>query len=395
MEISNFLNKKGISATTYHGGLSNKVKDAHQQEWINNQKQVMVATNAFGMGIDKPDVKTVIHLNLPESMESYFQEAGRAGRNGNKAFAIILKNKSDELLVKNQFLNVLPSVNDVKHIYRKLSNYFQISYGEGQNTIYDFNFNAFCKTYQLNSLLAYNTLLLLDRTSIISLSKQFNKKTSLQFVISNKALFAYLEKHPEVSVIVKTILRTYGGIFENEIKINPLLISDKASVSEDSLFATLKQLERDQVIQLSLSTTDSEISYLQPREDDKAIHRISHYIEQQNSLKYQQVHAVIDYINNDRLCKSVQLLSYFGETHVKDCGICSVCISKNKKPSADDITTIKKKLLTLLESGDLSSRELLEQLNCSESALKKTLQLLLEHQLIGLTNKNTYKLQTT
>ncbi|HAB27655.1 MAG TPA: RecQ family ATP-dependent DNA helicase, partial [Xanthomarina gelatinilytica] len=225
VEISNFLNKKGISATTYHGGLSNKVKDAHQQEWINNQKQVMVATNAFGMGIDKPDVKTVIHLNLPESMESYFQEAGRAGRNGNKAFAIILKNKSDELLVKNQFLNVLPSVNDVKHIYRKLSNYFQISYGEGQNTIYDFNFNAFCKTYQLNSLLAYNTLLLLDRTSIISLSKQFNKKTSLQFVISNKALFAYLEKHPEVSVIVKTILRTYGGIFENEIKINPLLIS--------------------------------------------------------------------------------------------------------------------------------------------------------------------------
>ena len=135
VEISNFLNKKGISATTYHGGLSNKVKDAHQQEWINNQKQVMVATNAFGMGIDKPDVKTVIHLNLPESMESYFQEAGRAGRNGNKAFAIILKNKSDELLVKNQFLNVLPSVNDVKHIYRKLSNYFQISYGEGQNTI--------------------------------------------------------------------------------------------------------------------------------------------------------------------------------------------------------------------------------------------------------------------
>lgn len=146
---------------------------------------------------------------------------------------------------------------------------------------------------------------------------------------------------------------------------------------------------------MSLSTTDSEISYLQPREDDKAIHRISHYIEQQNSLKYQQVHAVIDYINNDRLCKSVQLLSYFGETHVKDCGICSVCISKNKKPSTDDITTIKKKLLTLLESGDLSSRELLEQLNCSESALKKTLQLLLEHQLIGLTNKNTYKLQTT
>src|SRR5690606_13260476 len=165
----------------------------------------------------------------------------------------------------------------------------------------------------------------------ICLSKQFNKRTSLQFMISNKALFAYLERHPEVSVIVKTILRTYGGIFENDIKINSLLISEKASVSEVTLFSTLKQLESDEVIQLSLSTTDSEITYLQPREDDNAIHRISYYNEQQNSLKYQQVHAVIDYINNDRLCKSVQLLSYFGETHLKECGICSVCITKNKK----------------------------------------------------------------
>ncbi|MCX7550308.1 RecQ family ATP-dependent DNA helicase [Xanthomarina sp. F2636L] len=392
IEISEFLNKKGISATIYHGGLSNKLKDAHQNQWINNQKQVMVATNAFGMGIDKPDVKTVIHLNLPESIESYFQESGRAGRNGDKSFAVILKNKSDLLLVKNQFLNVLPTVKDVKHIYRKLSNYFQVSYGEGQNILFDFNFNAFCKTYQLNSLLAYNTLQLLDRTSIISLSKQFNKKTTIQFIISNRALFTYLETHPDLSIIVKTILRTYGGIFEHEIKINSLLVSEKASISEDKLFKALKQLEKDEIISLNLSTTDSEITYLQPREDDNAIYRISHYIEQQNNLKYKQVHAVIDYVENDKTCKSIQLLSYFGEKNLKDCGICSVCITKNKKPVKTDLIAIKSEILTLLEAGDLSSRDLMKQLPCTEAELKKILTLLLEHQLITITNKNTYKL---
>ncbi|GGG51517.1 RecQ family ATP-dependent DNA helicase [Bizionia arctica] len=394
LEISEFLNKKGISSTTYHGGLSNKLKDAHQNEWINNRKQVMVATNAFGMGIDKPDVKTVVHINLPESIESYFQEAGRAGRNGEKAFAVILKNKSDILLVKNQFLNVLPTVKDVKHIYRKLSNYFQIPYGEGQEILFDFNFNDFCKTYELNSLLAYNALQLLDRTSIISLSKQFNKKTTIQFIISNNALFYYLETHPDLNIIVKTILRTYGGIFEHEIKINSLLVSEKASVSEERLFAALRQLEKAEIINLNLSTTDSEITYLQPREDDNAIHRISHYIEQQNSLKYRQVHSVIDYVENDATCKSIQLLSYFGEKNLKPCGICSVCIVKNKKAKKHDSKTIKASILTLLKQSDLSSRDLIKQLDCTETELKQTLKELLEHQLVSLTNKNTYKLHS-
>jgi len=392
IEISEFLNKKGISATTYHGGLSNKLKEANQNQWINNQKQVMVATNAFGMGIDKPDVKTVIHINLPESIESYFQEAGRAGRNGNKAFAIILKNKSDVVSVKSQFLESLPSIQDVKHIYRKLSNYFQISFGEGQNQVYDFNFNAFCKTYQLPSLITYNTLQLLDRTSIITLSKQFNRKTSLQFIISNAALFSYLETHPELSVIVKTILRTYGGIFENDIKINSLLVSEKASVSEDRVFSALKQLEKDEIITLSLSTTDSEITYLQPREDDNAINRISHYIDAQNKLKHHQVHSVINYIENDKTCKSVQLLSYFGEEKVKACGICSVCIKRNKTQNKSDLKQVQIKVLQALSSGELSSRELLEQVSCSETDLQNVLRLLLEHEFIRITNKNTYKL---
>ena len=391
IEISQFLESKKFSSTYYHGGLSNNEKDASLNAWINNQKQIMVATNAFGMGIDKPDVKTVIHLNLPDSIESYFQEAGRAGRNGDKAFAVILKNKSDELLVKNQFLNVLPSVDFIKTIYRKLSSYFQISYGEGIDITLDFNFNQFCKTYNFNTILAYNALLVLDRTSVITLSKQFNKKTTVHFIVSNNALFSYLETHTGISIIVKSILRTYGGIFEQETKINTSLVAEKASVKEDAVMAALLQLEKAEIITLQNTKTDAQITYLQPREDDKTINRISTIIEQQNNLRQHQVQSVLNYINNESVCKSVQLLSYFGEKNIKDCEICSVCIKK--KPSKKKKTaSIKHEIIEALENGDMSSRALFQTLNFSEEEINSTLKELLEYEVISITKTNTYKL---
>ena len=391
IEISQFLESKKFSSTYYHGGLSNNEKDASLNAWINNQKQIMVATNAFGMGIDKPDVKTVIHLNLPDSIESYFQEAGRAGRNGDKAFAVILKNKSDELLVKNQFLNVLPSVDFIKTIYRKLSSYFQISYGEGIDITLDFNFNQFCKTYNFNTILAYNALLVLDRTSVITLSKQFNKKTTVHFIVSNNVLFSYLETHTGISIIVKSILRTYGGIFEQETKINTSLVAEKASVKEDAVMAALLQLEKAEIITLQNTKTDAQITYLQPREDDKTINRISTIIEQQNNLRQHQVQSVLNYINNESVCKSVQLLSYFGEKNIKDCEICSVCIKK--KPSKKKKTaSIKHEIIEALENGDMSSRALFETLNFSEEEINSTLKELLEYEVISITKTNTYKL---
>ncbi|MBU3821584.1 RecQ family ATP-dependent DNA helicase [Flavobacteriaceae bacterium XHP0103] len=392
LELSAFLTSKGISATYYHGGLSNSEKNKHMQAWLNNQKQVMVATNAFGMGIDKPDVKTVIHLNLPESIESYFQEAGRAGRDGNKAFAVILKNKSDEDLVKNQFLSVLPTVDLIKQIYRRLCNYFQISYGEGENQTFDFNFNAFCKTYNFNNTLCYNAILVLDRNSIISLSRQFKNKTSVQFVVNSNVIFNYLDKNKHLSTIVKSILRIYGGIFDQETKINLSVVADKASVEEDELISALQQLEKDAVIQLNLSKTDAQITFIEPREDDKTINRIAAIIEQQNQLKQEQVKAMLDYIENDSACKSIQLLSYFGETNTEPCGICSVCINKKKAPNKTSTSNIKNSIIELLETGDHSSRAITETLGVTENEIKNVLQLLLEHNIITITKTNTYKL---
>ncbi len=395
VEICAFLTSKNITSTYYHGGLSNVEKDTNMTAWSQNQKQVMVATNAFGMGIDKPDVKTVIHFNLPESIESYFQEAGRAGRNGEKAFAVILKNNSDSILVKNQFLNVLPTIDFVKQVYRKLCNYFQISYGEGEYLTFDFEFNAFCKIYNFSSILCYNALLLLDRNSIITLSKQFKNKVTAQFTIPSTALFNYLETHQDFNIIVKSILRMYGGIFDHVTKIDLVKICQKASVTESKLIQTLQQLERDEIITLNLAKTDAQITFIEPREDEKTINRIASIIQQQNALKQNQVHAILDYIENDSVCKSVQLLTYFGEKDIKPCGICSVCINSKKDTSIEGLNITKKRIIELLENGDLSSRDMMSTLNCRETDLKIVLKLLLEHNIIIITPTNTYKLSHT
>uniref|UniRef100_UPI00404749A3 RecQ family ATP-dependent DNA helicase n=1 Tax=Mariniflexile sp. TaxID=1979402 RepID=UPI00404749A3 len=392
LELSAFLQSKNISATYYHGGLPNAEKDNNMTLWLQNQKQVMVATNAFGMGIDKPDVKTVIHLNLPESIESYFQEAGRVGRNGEKAFAVILKNNSDEALVKNQFLSVLPTVDFVKQVYRKLCSYFQVSYGEGAYETFDFDFNSFCKTYNFSPILSYNALLLLDRNSVITLSKQFKNKVSAQFIISSASLFNYLETHSNSNLIVKSILRMYGGIFDHDTKIDLAKIAEKASSNENSVTKILLQLESDQIITLNLAKTDAQVTFIEPREDDKTINRIASIIEQQNKLKQQQVKAMLEYVENDSVCKSVQLLTYFGEKDTKPCGMCSVCTSAKKTVKPQEVSSIKNRIIELLETGEQSSRAMIAALNCTDAELKNVLKLLLEHDIITITPTNTYKL---
>ncbi len=393
IDISNYLDSKGFSSTFYHGGISNEEKDNRFQAWLNDQKQVIVATNAFGMGIDKSNVKTVIHINLPESLESYFQEAGRAGRNGEKAYAIILTNKADETMLKNQFLSVLPSTHLIKKIYKKLCNYFQISYGEGAYTTFDFDFNDFCKTYKFSGRTTYNALQILDRNSIISLTPQFKNTSWLQFKLSGDKLFAYLDSNQSINLITKSILRTYGGVFEQEVKVNIGLIASKVSATEKAVIATLKQLEADAVISLKLGKSDTEITFIQPREDDKTINRISKTIEVQHKLKHDQVGAVIKYINNDTVCKSIQLLSYFGETDLEPCGVCSVCILKKEKPSKPNYKLIKKDILEALKETDYSSRKLAEDLSILEVDIKRSLVELLEDNCIEITRSNTYKLK--
>ena len=395
IETHSFLENKGFSSTFYHGGINSKEKEERLHQWTNNQKEIMVATTAFGMGIDKPDVKTIIHINLPESLESYYQEAGRAGRNGEKAFAVVLKNKTDEQKLKNQFLNALPTIDFLKTVYRKLCNYFQVSYGEGELSTHQFNFNSFCKTYDFNSVITFNALQVLDRNSIISLSQQFRYQTKLQFIVTNQALFNYLETRKHIDVIIKSILRTYGGILEHLLKINTTLIAEKASTTEENVIKVLQQLNKDEIVNFQFSNTDSEIIFLQPREDDKTINRISRIVQQQNDLKELQIKAVIDYVNNDHECKNKILLNYFGEKTTKNCGMCSYCISNKKSSNAIDVKAITHNIILLLEEKPLNSRKIVETLPFAEQHILDVLKLMVENNILIITATNTYKIKHT
>lgn len=391
-EVSAYLNKEGISAGFYHGGISSEEKTTYLQQWLKGETRVMVATNAFGMGIDKPDVRTVIHIHLPENIENYYQEAGRAGRDGQKAFAVILKNKNDKIRVKRQFLDVFPDVAFMKLLYKKLNTYFQIPYGEGEDATFQFNFNDFCLTYHLPSLRAYQGIKLLDRNSIISLSETFESKTSLQFIVSSTPLFLYLDKHPKIKPVAQALLRTYGGIFDYETRVNLSLISAKTATPEAEVKKVLERLYADGMITYKAHHTDIELSFLVPREDDRTIHRIASYIKQQQHLKKRQIEAVIDYIGNDEVCKSSQLLAYFEEEQQKPCGICSVCIEKKRRLSGAEKYRIGEAVLSKISNTPLSSRALATTLPYKEQDIIEALQLLLEHKKISIMPDNTYTL---
>ncbi len=393
IEVSRQLNSMGISATYYHGGISAASKKDRLQAWMDGKVSTIVATNAFGMGIDNPGVRFVIHLQIPESIESYFQEAGRAGRDGMFAEAVLLYNDFDKQLVQKQFVDSLAGEKDLAAVYRKLVNYFQIPYGEGEYSSHSFNFTEFCKTYNLPSTLTFNALNTLDRLGILQLSKQFGQRSTLRFLVSSEQLLTYFERDTGISILGKTILRVYGGIFETATPINISLLASKLSRSTDFVIAGLKQMEKDAVAEVQIYDTDAVITFIIPREDEKAIYRLAGDVETLNKRKRQQVALLLSYIENNKECKSLQLLGYFGETTGVACGICSVCIKKQGANVKTDEKVVAREVLQLVSIAPMSSRTIVENLTFTESEILKVLQALLDAKRLGITEKNEYYLK--
>ncbi|MBZ9728943.1 RecQ family ATP-dependent DNA helicase [Salegentibacter sp. JZCK2] len=392
LEIADLLNKKGYKADAFHGGLQPKEKTKRLNGWLENKHQVMVATTAFGMGIDKPDVRQVIHLNLPESIESYFQEAGRAGRDGEKALATILTNKSDVPVLKNQFLANLPQLEDVKLVYKKLNTYFRIAYGEGEETEHNFSFSQFCAQYELPFSKTYEVLQLLDRCSVLKLSKEFHKKTSAYFTISGRQLQYYLDQNQKYESFVKALLRTYGGILENKTVIDLASVCKKSNVDQKMALKFLEELEKDQVLEYVFTEHDATVLFLVPREDDLVIFPLAPYIKQHNKSKKEKIDSVLAYLENDKICRSKQLLAYFGEEKEENCGICSVCLKQAAPLTRELKNAIYKEIIKVLKTSESSSRELTGVINYPEEQVLEVLRLLLDKELISRKSGNIYKI---
>jgi len=392
LDVSNNLNTVGIRATFFHGGLSLSEKEKNMGLWMNERAQVIVATNAFGMGIDKANVQNIIHIQLPENLESYYQEAGRAGRNGEYAQAVMLVNQNDVLRAKQQFLEVLPDKAFLTNVYIKLFNYFQIAYGELPEERFDFSFNLFCTKYNLPIMKTYNALTFLDRQSIISLSQEFSKKVSLQFIISAKEVIRYMSLNPNDEEIISTILRTYTGVFDIETSINTISIAKKTQTSDQKVLALLEKLHQMEIILYRAQNNDASIIFNEIREDEKTINRIAKFLQTQNELKTSQLNSVIQYTTDHKTCKSVFLLKYFGEKEPPKCGICSVCSSNDL--SDFDVQKTAVKVIEILSEKPYSSRELEQKLNLEQDQVLKVIQWLLEEEKIEINQLNSYILKS-
>ena len=385
------LETMGFTATFYHGGLSFKDKENHMKLWMDEKVQVMVATNAFGMGIDKANVKTIVHLHLPQNLENYYQETGRAGRNGEKAFAVLLNNPSDILHAESQFLSVLPDKAFLNAVFVKLCNFFQIAYGEGIDEQFSFNLNQFCSKYTFPTLKTYNALQFLDRQGIINLSQEFSEKVSIQFIIPSKEVIRYMSLNTNDEEIILTILRTYPGIYEMQTAFNPQLIAKKSNRTEKIVLSLLQKLKEKEIIDLIAKNNDATITFNEVREDERTINRVSKHLEAQNKLKTEQLRAVLDYSKETKTCKQKLLMNYFGEIIKDDCGVCSYCISKKKnKPNPE---LISEKIIALLKMQDFNSRDIQKLTKLSKDDVIFALQKLLENETISIKSNNLYSLK--
>ena len=352
-EIAEILSEAGISATFYHAGLDAAVKYERQQAWQQGQARVMVATNAFGMGIDKSDVRLVVHIDCPDSIEAYFQEAGRAGRDGFKAYAVLLYNNADERKLQKRIADTFPEKDYIRQVYEHLAYFYQIGVGSGYNHTFEFNIDKFCHAFRHFPIQVDSALKILSRAGYIEYTEEQDNQARVMFTLSRNDLYRLENTSANEEKIITALLRNYGGLFTDYNYIDESFIAQQTALQPHQVYMTLKSLSERHILHFIPQKKTPYIRYTQRREDMEHVQLPPTVYEERKEQFSRRIQAMIGYATEDQVCRSRQLLRYFGEENDHDCGQCDVCLSHRPqgKVSEPRLNTAMEQILALLNDG--------------------------------------------
>lgn len=387
-DVAQELLKRGVEASYFHAGLSHRVKIQRQNEWKNNTCRVIVSTNAFGMGIDKPDVRVVVHMDLPNSLEEYYQEAGRAGRDEKKSYAVILWNKQDTINLKKRISNTFPSKKFILRVYESLANYYQIAAGTGSGLVLEFNLGEFCSTFRLPVLQTFHALKILSLAGYIEYTDEVDNRSRMMFRIYRNELYT-LGFSREYDELVHVILRNYTGVFTDNVYIDEAFIGARINKSRQEVYEMLVTMSKARHINYVPQKKTAFIIYPIAREENQFV-RISKEVYEKRRKRFKRrINAMIYYVEKKSVCRSRILLTYFDEHKTKNCGICDVCLQKNKKGlSNHEFEKIEKLLLdSFFETESIRLNQLVDSVKASFSDSEKiitVLRFLIDHDVFDL-----------
>lgn len=383
-EYAELLMKEGISASSYHAGMPQEIKDERQKLWTDGEIRVIVSTNAFGMGIDKPDVRLVVHMDAPDSLEAYFQEAGRAGRDEKRAFALMLWSNNDKARLKRSIALTFPEKETIVNVYNALGNFFQLAVGSGFGMVYDFDMGLFCSTYRMNVMTVFNSLKILQRAGYIEFTEELNLPSKVLFIYRRDDLYKFQVANEDYDTFIKLLLRSYTGLFTEYVSINEEVLAKRMGVTRQVIYDYLVRLSKIKVIKYIPQRRTPLITYTTSREEGKYI-ELRNDVYKNRKMNYEErINSVVDYGTLNHICRSRLLLSYFGQKDLDNCGHCDVCQEMKKTDlSVQDFSTIENKVKTLLKNNPLSYEQLELAVDLNEEDLKKVVRWLEEYEVIG------------
>jgi ATP-dependent DNA helicase, recQ family len=384
-DMAQFLTSENISATFYHAGLEPAIKNQRQNSWQQNEVRVIVATNAFGMGIDKPDVRLVLHIDCPDSIEAYFQEAGRAGRDGKKAYAVLLWNKGDRKKLNKRVAENFPEKDYIKEVYEDLAYYYQIGVGSGAGYSFVFEIDKFSRTFKHFPVQTHSALQILERAGYIHYEMEPEARARVMFKLGRNDLYRLDESSMFEDAVITALLRTYGGLFSNYVYIDEGLVAQEAGLTTQQVYVILKNLAQRNIIYFIPQRKTPFITYLQDRIDGEKVVLSKEIYEERKEQFVKRINAMQAYASNNEVCRSRQLLIYFGEKRHKDCEQCDVCLDhESPEPSNEQTKNAREAILNLLKDGERHHITELHKLNLPNKGLDVALEYLIHEEEINI-----------